>query len=98
MSNRTRPMHMDIPAFPAVSQDSIETENRLQEIKMSGNLTIDGKKFPPDVRDLEQLGELGNGTCGHVVKMLHTPSQAVIAVKVRIIYKHLLTNILIIVY
>lgn len=78
-------MHMDIPAFPAVSQDSIETENRLQEIKMSGNLTIDGKKFPPDIRDLEQLGELGNGTCGHVVKMLHTPSQAVIAVKVRII-------------
>jgi len=31
---------------------------------------------------LEHQGELGNGTCGHVVKMLHKPSQTVIAVKV----------------
>lgn len=31
--------------------------------------------------DLEHLGDLGYGTCGHVVKMLHKPSQTVIAVK-----------------
>jgi len=30
---------------------------------------------------LEHLGDLGYGTCGHVVKMLHKPSQTVIAVK-----------------
>jgi len=32
---------------------------------------------------MKDLGELGNGTCGHVVKMLHEPSNTVIAVKVR---------------
>lgn len=34
------------------------------------------------MKDLEQLGELGTGTCGHVVKMKHKPSNKVIAVKV----------------
>jgi hypothetical protein len=41
------------------------------------------QKYQTEVKDLEHLGELGNGTCGHVVKMLHKPSTAVIAVKVR---------------
>lgn len=35
---------------------------------------------------MEHLGELGNGTCGHVVKMLHKSSQKVIAVKVSSIH------------
>lgn len=32
--------------------------------------------------DLKELGELGFGTSGHVFKMLHVPSQEIIAVKV----------------
>lgn len=42
------------------------------------------QKYQTDIKDLEHLGELGNGTCGHVVKMLHKPSNTVIAVKVSI--------------
>lgn len=34
------------------------------------------------MKDLVQIGELGTGTCGHVVKMKHIPSNKVIAVKV----------------
>lgn len=36
------------------------------------------------IEDLKYLSDLGNGTSGHVVKMLHKPTNAVIAVKVRI--------------
>ncbi len=35
-----------------------------------------------DINDLESLGELGHGTCGHVVKMRHRPSNFLMAVKV----------------
>ncbi|GAB6021983.1 Dual specificity mitogen-activated protein kinase kinase 7, variant 2 [Chamberlinius hualienensis] len=55
---------------------------KLQEImKQKGILTIDGLRYQTEISDLIQLGELGNGTCGHVVKMLHKPSNKVIAVK-----------------
>lgn len=40
------------------------------------------QKYYTEIKDLQHLGELGNGTCGHVVKMQHKPSQKVIAVKV----------------
>jgi hypothetical protein len=40
------------------------------------------QKYKTEIKDLEHQGELGNGTCGHVVKMLHKPSQTIIAVKV----------------
>jgi hypothetical protein len=33
------------------------------------------------IEDLELLGDLGNGTCGHVVEMRHRDSSQVIAVK-----------------
>jgi mitogen-activated protein kinase kinase 7 len=39
------------------------------------------QKYQTEENDLEHLGDLGYGTCGHVVKMLHKPSQTVIAVK-----------------
>lgn len=39
------------------------------------------------MKDLEHLGELGTGTCGHVVKMRHIPSNKVIAVKVIVLIK-----------
>lgn len=59
-----------------------EFESKLQEImKMNGILNINGQRYQTDMKDLEHLGELGNGTCGHVVKMKHKPSGVVIAVK-----------------
>lgn len=53
---------------------------------MQGKLKINGTQYFATQNDLEDLGELGNGSCGHVVKMLHKPSGEVIAVKVIKIY------------
>lgn len=36
-----------------------------------------------DISELESLGELGHGTCGHVVKMRHKATNTYMAVKVR---------------
>ncbi|KAK4025489.1 dual specificity mitogen-activated protein kinase kinase 7 [Daphnia magna] len=59
-----------------------EIEARLQEIiKLTGIITVDGKRYFSSIHDLEHLGELGFGSCGHVVKMRHPPSNAIIAVK-----------------
>lgn len=61
----------------------LETERKLKEImQISGNLTINGVLYKTDIKDMEDLEELGNGTCGHVVKMKHKPSRHIIAVKV----------------
>ena len=38
---------------------------------------VNGRRIPAHIDDLELLGDLGNGTCGHVVKMRHKPSQQV---------------------
>ncbi|KAF4520283.1 hypothetical protein B566_EDAN010230 [Ephemera danica] len=73
-----------LPLFPAPNrhQESSEIDNKMKEImKMNGIININGTKYQTEVKDLEHLGELGNGTCGHVVKMLHRPSDTVIAVK-----------------
>ena len=35
---------------------------------------MNGRRIPAHIDDLELLGDLGNGTCGHVVKMRHKPS------------------------
>lgn len=51
-------------------------------MKISGNLTINNVLYKTDIKDMEHLEELGNGTCGHVIKMRHKPSGEVIAVKV----------------
>ncbi|XP_059610293.1 dual specificity mitogen-activated protein kinase kinase hemipterous-like isoform X2 [Phlebotomus argentipes] len=59
-----------------------ETENKLKTImKRSGILCIDGKEYKTDIKDLEDKGELGNGTSGQVVKMRHVESDTIIAVK-----------------
>ncbi len=34
------------------------------------------------IDEMEHLGELGSGTCGQVVQMLHKPSNQIVAVKV----------------
>lgn len=38
--------------------------------------------YKTKIDDMEHLGELGSGTCGHVVQMLHKPSKQILAVKV----------------
>uniref|UniRef100_A0A182R134 mitogen-activated protein kinase kinase n=1 Tax=Anopheles farauti TaxID=69004 RepID=A0A182R134_9DIPT len=59
-----------------------ESEQKFQKIvDKSGLLKINEKIYRTQLSDLEDLGELGNGTSGHVVKMRHNPSGAIIAVK-----------------
>ncbi|XP_076159963.1 uncharacterized protein LOC143143022 isoform X4 [Ptiloglossa arizonensis] len=72
---------LKVSQIPPKKQDS-EFESKLQEImKMNGILNINGQRYQTEMKDLEHLGELGNGTCGHVVKMRHKPSGVLIAVK-----------------
>lgn len=59
-----------------------ETEKKLHKImEQSGKIKINGIEYLTDIADLEDLGELGSGTSGQVVKMRHTPSGEIIAVK-----------------
>ncbi|XP_053670807.1 dual specificity mitogen-activated protein kinase kinase hemipterous-like [Anopheles nili] len=59
-----------------------ESELKFQKIvEKSGHLKINDKSYRTQLSDLEDLGELGNGTSGHVVKMRHNPSGSIIAVK-----------------
>ncbi|BET01043.1 mitogen-activated protein kinase kinase [Nesidiocoris tenuis] len=73
--------------FPGInyqqrSVDASEIDAKMKEImKMSGIISIHGRTYPTDINDMEHLGELGSGTCGHVVKMRHRPSNSIIAVK-----------------
>lgn len=53
-----------------------------QIMKRNGIITIDNVEHKTEIKDLEDMGELGNGTSGHVVKMKHKPTNKVIAVKV----------------
>ena len=46
-------------------------------------ITIGEKVFEVEADDLESISELGRGAYGIVEKMLHRPSQTVMAVKVR---------------
>ncbi|RZB40306.1 dual specificity mitogen-activated protein kinase kinase 7 [Asbolus verrucosus] len=76
---RSRPRDL---AFVTRSNDDLETDRKLKEImKISGNLTINNVLYKTDIKDMERLEELGNGTCGHVIKMRHKPSNEIIAVK-----------------
>lgn len=62
--------------------DSLEIEAKMKEImRMNGILNINNRRYQTEMKHLEHLGELGSGTCGQVVKMLHKPSRTVIAVK-----------------
>uniref|UniRef100_A0A1I8MEW5 mitogen-activated protein kinase kinase n=1 Tax=Musca domestica TaxID=7370 RepID=A0A1I8MEW5_MUSDO len=78
--NRSR-MTLNLPHSPAPATES-ETERKLRKIhKQSGILTINNNKYKSDIKDLEHLGDLGNGTSGNVVKMRHKQSGTIIAVK-----------------
>ena len=45
-------------------------------------LLLSQQKVTTTLQDLEHLGDLGHGTCGHVVKMRHKQTNKVFAVKV----------------
>ncbi|MEE6528354.1 hypothetical protein FKM82_030555, partial [Ascaphus truei] len=61
---------------------SIEIDQKLQEIiKQTGYLLIGGQRYQADINDLENLGEIGSGTCGQVWKMKFKKTGHVIAVK-----------------
>ena len=80
------------PASCSANSKQSEIEARLQEIiKLTGIITINGQKYHSSIHDLEHQGELGFGSCGHVVKMRHPPSNAIIAVKV--CFQHLLERL-----
>ncbi|XP_017052196.1 dual specificity mitogen-activated protein kinase kinase hemipterous isoform X4 [Drosophila ficusphila] len=78
--NRTRPVILPLPTppHPPVS----ETDKKLKIImEQTGKLNINGRQYPTDINDLKHQGDLGNGTSGNVVQMLHLSSNTIIAVK-----------------
>ncbi|XP_055906555.1 dual specificity mitogen-activated protein kinase kinase hemipterous isoform X2 [Eupeodes corollae] len=89
----TRPQHLETTPvrprkslnLPVVAQHpaaETETDKKLKKImKQTGILTINNQSYKTDIQDLKHIGDLGNGTSGHVVKMQHIPSGTVIAVK-----------------
>lgn len=81
-SARRRPIQgLPITALTQQKPRNHENEKRLRALK-TGSLKINGVHYDTNVQDLEYLSELGNGTSGHVVKMRHKPSGAILAVKV----------------
>lgn len=80
-----RPQLLIITDNDVSKQIDNQTEEKLREIMaISGNITINNVMHKTSIKDMEVLEELGNGTCGHVVKMRHKPTGEVIAVKVKI--------------
>uniref|UniRef100_A0A8D1IYX5 Dual specificity mitogen-activated protein kinase kinase 7 n=1 Tax=Sus scrofa TaxID=9823 RepID=A0A8D1IYX5_PIG len=70
------------PLVPTPCPPSIEIDQKLQEImKQTGYLTIGGQRYQAEINDLENLGEMGSGTCGQVWKMRFRKTGHVIAVK-----------------
>lgn len=62
--------------------DPSELDAHVKEItRKNGNLIIESKSYNSTIEDMEYISELGNGTSGNVVKMLHKSSKKVIAVK-----------------
>ncbi|XP_038234462.1 dual specificity mitogen-activated protein kinase kinase 7 isoform X3 [Dermochelys coriacea] len=85
-THQPRPRHMlglPQPPFPIPrSMESIEIDQKLQEImKQTGYLTIGGQRYQAEINDLENLGEIGSGTCGQVWKMRFKKTGHIIAVK-----------------
>lgn len=84
-SSRTRVMPLSIPTQRPDLRNSVdeETSKKYKTImKLQGIIKINDIEYKTDIRDLDDLGELGNGTSGHVVKMRHKETDTFIAVKV----------------
>lgn len=87
----SRKKNLDLPPFAQAPTHKIEpeTENKLKQIMKRNNiLVINDESHRTDINDLIDLGELGSGTSGHVVKMQHRPTGTIIAVKVLYIYTY----------
>lgn len=70
-------------SFTPKKVENAESDKKLKEImKISGRITINNTIYRTELKDMEQIEELGNGTYGHVVKMRHKLSGQIIAVKV----------------
>lgn len=79
-SPKARPHEL---SFTPKKVENAESEKKLKEImKISGKITINNVSYRTELKDMEHIEELGNGTYGHVVKMRHKPSGEIIAVKV----------------
>eukprot|EP00117_Sycon_ciliatum_P035597 scpid18088/ scgid26951/ Dual specificity mitogen-activated protein kinase kinase 7; JNK-activating kinase 2; MAPK/ERK kinase 7; c-Jun N-terminal kinase kinase 2 len=53
-----------------------------EQRQLAKYLTVSGAQYPAELHDLERHGHLGHGVSGLVVRMLHRPSQTMMAVKV----------------
>ncbi|XP_071947450.1 dual specificity mitogen-activated protein kinase kinase 7-like [Antedon mediterranea] len=84
---RNRPRHhVDFPRpGPPVHRPSItssEIDKKLEKIMcQTGKLSINGEKYQVTTESLELLGEIGFGSCGHVIKMRHKRTSCIVAVK-----------------
>lgn len=81
----SRKQKLGFPTFLQGNANRIEpeTERKYKQImQRNGILTINNIEYQTEIKDLEDLGELGNGTSGHVVKMRHKQTGSIIAVKV----------------
>ncbi|XP_043216999.1 dual specificity mitogen-activated protein kinase kinase 7-like isoform X1 [Amphibalanus amphitrite] len=81
---RRPPRNLHFPSHqqPFRRINSAEIQTKMNEImQLTGILTIDGVRYRASPEDLQHVGELGTGSCGHVVKMVHKPSGKVLAVK-----------------
>ncbi|XP_058446163.1 dual specificity mitogen-activated protein kinase kinase hemipterous-like [Malaya genurostris] len=80
-SSRSRPI-LDLPLPIQSGNRRSDSELRFHKImEKSGMLKINDQTYKTTLSDMQDLGELGSGTSGHVVKMRHKPSGAIIAVK-----------------
>uniref|UniRef100_A0A915HZZ2 Protein kinase domain-containing protein n=1 Tax=Romanomermis culicivorax TaxID=13658 RepID=A0A915HZZ2_ROMCU len=72
----------NVSPIPRKSVDSTDTQRRIDAIMNQTNvLKYNGKEYKMFPEDLELVGDLGHGVCGHVVKMKHQESGLLIAVK-----------------
>lgn len=81
LGGRRKELAISFISFPQRPQKNVETEKRLRSLNRNF-IKINGVDYQTNVSELEDIGELGNGTSGHVIRMRHKPSGAVIAVKV----------------
>ncbi|KXJ82983.1 hypothetical protein RP20_CCG010025 [Aedes albopictus] len=71
---------LDLPLRTPPNNRRNEAE-LIKIIDKSGMIKINDQLYKTTLVEMQDLGELGSGTSGHVVKMRHNPSGAVIAVK-----------------
>lgn len=81
MCSRRRILNLSLPRQPKPEDENFAKSMKTIMMR-NGLLTINGIEYQTKISDLEDLGELGNGTSGHVVKMKPKQTDSIIAVKV----------------